>query len=466
MIDVDRALEAVPAWSKFAAVSELDAQLDRLRTDQRFTIVDAGHSASGHPIRHVRFGAGRTRALFVGFPHPMEPIGGLTVASLLHLLESGNEALVAADVEWNIVPCIDPDGAKLNEAWTQEFTFKRFLENYYLQSAKDQADMSFPISYKKLVVNAPSPEAVVLRSVLDAVQPDFYMTLHNTRFGGAFYLASHDFGQPYHGQLHGLLERLGFPLQTRAPWKEVGERYAPGIGEVAFTKKVYDYLEMVSPAPEDHALIRYGGESWDYMKEKWPQSLTFVAEMGCIQHPDDDSDEVTEIDLRWLMLRIDAESKALASELVDEWERLRDSLDSANPFYRSIVGGTVLPKRNDILHGGWPMARYPSAEYLTNPDYARKATRSDLLNVCVVDGGYYFTQWAYQFMRLLRSSPGRPGIEAAIERIDAAFARHRAEIERHIDTSLFRVADHRMLAQVQLGSGFIALNSVIARDRM
>lgn len=461
MIDVGAVLRDIPHFEKFCSVSQLHGLVGHLREDPRFEVRVAGSSVNGVPIHHVRFGKGKVKALFVAFPHPMEPIGGMTVFSLLTLLSRGHPALVNADLEWNIVPCIDPDGAILNEPWSQNFSFESYLQNYYLQSARDQADMSFPISYKKLVVNQPSPEAQVLKSVIDVCLPDFYTTLHNTRVGGAFYLLSHDIEHKYHRQLYRLLEQERFPLQTRPPWKEVGARYGDGIGEVLFTRKIYDYLEQTTPSPEKYELIRYGGESWDYLAEIKPEALTFVAEMGCLRHPSDESEKDTGIDLRWFKLRIDADSKYLATVLLQKWEAVKDELDVTSPFYRSILGGTVLPVKDEVVNGGWPMSRYPTRDILFNPKYDKTMTEGDLINVCVVDSGLYFVQWSYQFLRLLKTSRPTQRVQQAIARTQQAFDRVRAEIARHIDVNAFSIVERDTLARVQLGSGLIALNSVL-----
>jgi hypothetical protein len=465
MIDVDAVLRDIPHFETFCSVDKLHDLVGRLREDPRFDVRVVGKSVNGVPIHHIRFGKGKVKALFVAFPHPMEPIGGMTVFSLMTLLSQGHRALVDADVEWNIVPCIDPDGAILNEPWSQNFSFERYLQNYYLQSARDQADMSFPISHKKLVVNQPSQEARVLKSVIDACLPDFYTTLHNTRVGGAFYLLSRDIDRKYHQQLYRLLEQQRFPLQTRPPWKEVGARYGDGIGEVLFTKKIYDYLEQTTPSPESYELIRYGGESWDYMAEIRPEALTFVPEMGCLRHPCDESETDTGINLRWFKLRIDADSKYLATVLLEEWEAVKDDLDVNSPFYRAILGGTVLPAKEEIANGGWPMSRYPTRDILFNPKYDKLMTEGDMVNVCVVDSGLYFVQWSYQFLRLLKTARQTPRVQQAIARSEQAFNQVRAEIARYIDMDGFAIVERDTLARVQLGSGLIALNSVLETRR-
>lgn len=460
MIDVREVLRETPHFDTFCSVERLHGLVEQLRADSRFAVRVAGTSVNGVPIHHVRFGTGSVKALFLGFPHCMEPIGGLTVYSLVTLLLQGMRTLVETDVEWHIVPCIDPDGARLNEAWTQNFTFDKYLKNYYMQTHREQADMSFPISYKKLVWDQPSHEARILKELLDVVRPDFFFDLHSTRVGGAFFFLTRDIDHKYHLDLHNLLERHKFPIQKRPCWKEISSRFGEGIWEQFRIKKLYDYLEQTTQSPETSAILRYGACSWDYLEEIKPSAMTFVAEMGLLRHPNDESEEDTGQNLRRFKLWIDADSKYLASVLLGEWEKVKEDVDSSSPYYRTVIGYT-LPTRENLCEGGWPLSRYPTAEFLSNSQYDRPMTKGDVFNVCVMDSGLYYFQFAYHFIRLLKASHQTHAVRRAIERAGRAFDEVRAELAHHIDFDAFEAFDCGTLAKVQLGSGLIVLNSIL-----
>src|SRR5262249_39631282 len=130
MIDVHQAIVEVPHFDTFCSVEKLHESAARLCSDADFETRIVGTSVNGLPIHHVRYGKGSVKALFVGGPHCMEPIGSLTVYSLMHMLQGRSPALLEADVEWHIVPCIDPDGALRNEEWTQRpFTLENYIRN-------------------------------------------------------------------------------------------------------------------------------------------------------------------------------------------------------------------------------------------------------------------------------------------------------------------------------------------------
>lgn len=461
MIDVTEVLQAIPSFKTFCSVEKLHTLVETLRAESpRFKVEVAGTSANGVPIHHVRFGKGSVKALIVAGPHCMEPIGSLTVFSLLTLLNQSNRALLEADVEWHIVPCIDPDGALLNEGWSQKsFTFKNYMKNYHVQAPPDQVDTSFPITHKKLVLNQPSQEAKILQRLLDQIRPDFYFSLHNAWTGGAFYFLSRDIDHKYHREIYQLLKQHGFPIQKRPIWREICAQFGEGIVEIFTIKKYYDYLEQTSSSPEQ--FLQFGAGSWDYLADIMPGALTFVAEMGYVRHPSDESDKETRKNLRQFKLRIDADSKYLATVLLQEWEKVKGDVDPTSPFYRAIVGGMVFPEKEKLCEGGSPLSRYSTRDMLFNPGYDRAMTEGDRFNACMVDGGFLFLPLSYQFVRLLKASPQTPAVRQAIGRLELAFDEAITDIAHHVDFNACEVIDCDTLAKVQLGSGLIVLNSLL-----
>jgi hypothetical protein len=461
-MNIDAILKDLPHFEKFSSVKELLDLAEDLRRDSRFEVQVAGYSGNNIPIHHVRFGSGKVKALIVGFPHCMEPIGGLTVFSLLTLLRRSQRDLLAADVEWHIVPCVDPDGARLNEDWTQKrFAFDSYMRGYYVQESRNQVDMSFPVSYKRMVWNEPSREARVLQGLLDRILPDFFFSLHNTRTGGAFYYVTRDIGRRYYDRFYRLLEAEGMSVQKRGQWKEVVPQYAEGVFETVSYRKLYDYFERIMPAPQSADLLQYGVSSWEYLAQIKPSALSFTAEMGYVMHPAADSEKDTGQSWRRFKLKMDAENKYLATLLLEEWETVKDDLDPESPFYRTVVGGWVLPQKEKLVEGGLPVARYPTREILFSPNYSGTMREADLINECMVDGGFFYHLFAYQLVRLLKASRRTPAVEQAIARLDEAFDEAHEELAKHIDFSEFQIFECDTLARVQLGSGLIALDSIL-----
>lgn len=138
MLDVAEALQPVPSFKAFCSVEALHTLVETLRTDSPSSKVEvADASANGLPIHHGRFSTGSSKVPVVVFHHCMEPISRLIEFTLMTLLHQGKWALLGADVEWHVVPCIEPcidtDGALLNEGSSQTPVT---LENHVKPGAK------------------------------------------------------------------------------------------------------------------------------------------------------------------------------------------------------------------------------------------------------------------------------------------------------------------------------------------
>ncbi len=462
MIDVQQVISDVPHFDSFCSVAELNGLVERVRADERFDIRIAGHSASNVPIHHVRFGEGSTKALFVAFPHCKDPICGMTVFSLMTLLHERSPELLRADVEWHIVPCIDPDGALLNEGWTQQpLSMENYMRNFYVQSLDNQVDTTVPIRHKDLVWTRPSTEARILMDLLDQVRPDFFYSLHNAWTGGAQYYLSRDIDHGFHSEIHKLLKDESMPIQQRPIWQDVCASYGEGIHETWSAHKFYDYLERSTSSPEQ--FIPYGAASWDYLERIKPDALTLLMETGYVRHPSDESEKDIGGNLRQFKLRIDSDSKFLASILLQEWEKVADEVDTSSPLYRSTIGGGVLPDAEKLCDGGRPLSLHPTRDILNNPKYDREMKEGDVFQACMVDGGFFFLCQSYQIVRLLKDSPQTPAIQRAIKRLDQAFDEALDTIKSHVDFDDFEIIDLDTLTRVQLGSGLVVLNSLLEK---
>jgi hypothetical protein len=461
LIDVARVLHDVPTFDRFCSVEKLFTLVETLCTDStRFAVTIAGRSVNGLPIHHVRYGEGSVKALLVGFPHCDEPIGGLTVYSLMTLLAQGNETLVEADVEWHIIPCIDPDGAILNEGWSQRaFTLDNYLKNFHKQELSDQVECSFQIAYKDLLFDRPTQETMVLKALLDTIRPDFYYPLHNAWAGGAFYFLTRDIDQQYHRAFYDLLKEYDIPLQVSAPHRAWCAEFDDGIYEMLSTRKIYDVMERTTPSPAQ--VLKTGACSWEYLADIKSSAMTFVTELPYLKHPHDGSRKATTHKLRQLKLRIDADNKFLITAILEEWDVVKADLDTHSPFYKKIVNG-VISCREQLQEGlpAWPQK---TRETLFNPAYAGNATQGERLDVYLIDR-FYVLCHSYEFVRLLRSSTQTPAVKQATARLEALFDEALSDIKMNVDAGQFKIVDCDTLARVQLGSGLIVLNALLEQQ--
>ncbi len=81
-------LMGVPDYREFMSIDELNES--SLLLDERHPEVvrlfKLGESARGEPIYALRVGEGALKAVLIGFPHPNEPIGSLTIEYLSNRL--------------------------------------------------------------------------------------------------------------------------------------------------------------------------------------------------------------------------------------------------------------------------------------------------------------------------------------------------------------------------------------------
>jgi hypothetical protein len=440
MMDVAAVLQAMPSHDTFCSVEKLSSLASACEGPGV-----VGRSVNGLPIHHLQFGSGRVRALWVGFPHPNEPIGGLTVFSLLKLLRERHPALMHADVEWHVVPCIDPDGALLNEGWSQSpISLRNYMRHFHRQDLRDQVEASFPIRHGRLRFDQPTHEASILQRILESVRPGFYYPLHNAFAGGAYFCMSHDIGAAYQCELRALLEQQCVPLRADTPFRENFT-----------TRKFYDRLAMTSPAPE--TLVHFGACSWEYLADIEPRAFTLATELPHLRHPLDGSTRDTAQSQRQLALRIDADSKFIATLILEEWEKVEADLCTSSAFYKKILHSVISAR--DMLPEGLPSWPYRTRDLLFNASHAGKMTEGQRLNMWL--SGFQVVCNGHEFVRLLQASEPTLRVRQSLERLEPVFDQMLDEIAVSLGAESFQAIDCNALAKAQLGSGLIVLNAIL-----
>ncbi|GAB2986685.1 hypothetical protein LWP59_09840 [Amycolatopsis acidiphila] len=221
---------AVPAIEAFAGVDELNTRIGEIARDHpdRTELSRIGSSRLGEPLWSLTVHGGPRHVVVVAAVHPNEPVGGLTSVQLAGLLAEDDELREELGCTWHIVPCVDPDGTRLNEPWfTPPMTLESYGRSFYRPAPDEQVEWSFPFSYKGHFFDRVLPETVALMRLIDETKPMLLCSLHNGEFGGVFYYLSRA-TDALNEQLAALPLNLGLPLHT-------------GEGEAAF-------IEQIAPA--------------------------------------------------------------------------------------------------------------------------------------------------------------------------------------------------------------------------
>ncbi|MDR8050284.1 zinc carboxypeptidase [Burkholderia cenocepacia] len=155
------------------------------------TVTRVGISGQGEPIDMISIGDGPMSALFVGAPHPHELVGCLMIEQLIDRLCVDSEFRCALPYRWHFIKAIEPDALRLNEGWfSSPGDLLRFHENFYWPPLDQQAEYTFPFDDDDRLARHPMPENAAWRKAIELAKPDFLYSLHNTGFGGAYFIAS------------------------------------------------------------------------------------------------------------------------------------------------------------------------------------------------------------------------------------------------------------------------------------
>ncbi|CAF1526914.1 unnamed protein product, partial [Adineta steineri] len=137
----DSLMNSVPDYSRFFTVDELINRSRNLAL-KRSSLVQyrgIGHSQNGETIPMLTIGNGAKSLLLYACPHPNEPIGTLLIDFLLNALFDHSELL--DKYTWHLIPCVDPDGTRLNEGWfTGPFTISNYARYFYRPRLQEQVE--------------------------------------------------------------------------------------------------------------------------------------------------------------------------------------------------------------------------------------------------------------------------------------------------------------------------------------
>ncbi len=221
----------VPDYRQLPTVESMRSRTEALRSLSKPDVIvrDIGRSRLGETIEMITIGTGPMHVLLVGTPHPNEPIGCLTIEFLIEKLVAEPSLCSASECTWHFVKTIEPDGLRLNEGWlARPADASAYFANFFRPALDEQAEYTFPLSTAAHVFNMPIPENMAYREAIRIAEPDLLYSLHNSEYGGVFYVVSRD--------VPGLLQDLGTqPARFGARLDQIGELgaemtpLAPGI---------------------------------------------------------------------------------------------------------------------------------------------------------------------------------------------------------------------------------------------
>jgi hypothetical protein len=227
----------------------------RLAADrpERCRLRTVGTSRGGRPLWLLSIGSAPDQALVVAGAHANEAfLGGASIVELAQRVLA--DPAGQADVTWNLLLCLDPDGALIAGSGAGEpgELIDRF-RHFYRQAVDEQPEWA-PSVGRVL------PESQALLDLIDELRPFVQCSLHSSEMGGAFVQATGDIaGLPE--EIAKSAAELGIPLDLGSYdtfyWPSPG----PGVFLMPPVAQV-EHSEASSWAVGTttwHAPNRYGG---------------------------------------------------------------------------------------------------------------------------------------------------------------------------------------------------------------
>jgi hypothetical protein len=398
-----------------------------------------GASAEGRSIELLTVGHGRTPALFVGVPHPNEPIGTLTLEFLCRLLCEDAEVRRRLDATFFVIKVADPDGYVLNEGWMKgAFSPLRYALNYYRPPHREQVEWSFPVEYKTLSFTTPSPETAVVMRVMQRTRPRFFYSLHNAGFCGVYFYVS-EARPPLFSALHALVAAQGLPLHRGEPEVPYLRTLAPAIYGLFGIDETYDYLAATlgeDPAP----LIEAGTCSDDWLT-RVSAAFSLVCELPYYTAPALEDTGPAGRSRREAVL----DGVARAERLHADTARSFAALHSRLPDHRLTRSVADYVKKT-------PKRLAAERAHAAGAEFAREATRAEAMDATTCRLFYHLL-----YMGEVYRLADMVGERQLAGNLEQRIARIATEVERE---SALQVLPLRPLVSVQAGAGLLALSSL------
>jgi hypothetical protein len=184
-----------------------------------------GTSRAGTPLWLLSVGHGSRQVLVVAGPHANEPVGGATALRLAERALADPRLTEGADATWNLLLCLDPDGARRNEAWLSgPYSLGHYFRHFFRPGFLEQ-----PEWLPEGADGATLPETRALLDLQDELRPVLQCSLHGVDVGGAFVELTRELPGLAQRVAH-IAARLGIPREL-GPYDTL---YWPALGPAVY----------------------------------------------------------------------------------------------------------------------------------------------------------------------------------------------------------------------------------------
>jgi hypothetical protein len=393
-------------------------------------VTQIGKSPSGNSILSAEIGQGGKNALVFGFPHPNEPVGSLTCLSLIKTI-SENEYL-KNKYTWHIIPCADPDGARLNEGWFKgKFTIEKYANNFYRSKDSLQTDWTFPIKYKNYTFNESPSNVIALAKLIEEARPELVYPVHNSGMSGAYFFMTKYFGDKFYDELTHLCKNLSIPLDMGEPELDFMQEWNKPIYMEFTGKEYYDYYANVGVKPDR----KIGDSSIGYSKNFNQEVVGIVGEIPYIYDNKIEDNNLTKKTRR----------ENVINEILE--------LEKLKIFVSNIISAADL-NRNSIFYDlfqylivRWEKDLYTKKKYLENNGYSKIATVSQEFSTIIIPS-FRQSLLLGELRRLLIESPKTKQNMKLLKDVENEMYDKIELVKKNSEIKTFPI---RELVQLQLG---------------
>jgi hypothetical protein len=430
----------IPDIPRFLTVDELHRAMHDL-ADQFPDVARirrVGSSTLGEPLHLLSIGDAGRNAFVFGCPHPNEPIGAMMVHHFTRLLCERPDLREALGYTWHFIPCVDPDGTRLNEPWfAGPFTISNYARWFYRPAPDEQVEWTFPAAHKRLYFDRSLRETQALMRVIDELQPKLMVSLHNSGFGGVYYYLS--------AAESGLYERLqaipsweDLPLNLGEPESPAMEQLAPAVFLMPSVGQMYDFMEAHGADPVQ---VFSGGSSNDYAGRY--DTFTLVIETPYFDNPRVNDLSATDVPRQEAIKTGLEHRRRIVNEVGAHFDAVQGELRGASPFQRSVRQVLATMPQLVAAEAAW-------AEQAA--ETARPATAAELFDNTVTSRFYPLLSLG-QLVRMLEGEAAignhTPAIREHLAAARDLFDRRLGELEREVE---YRAIPIRSVVAVQFGA--------------
>ncbi len=457
MRDFTKLIENVPDYKEFLTVAELDESTFRLAKEYPdvVSVFEAGKSRKGHPIYCLKIGNGSKNAFLFGCPHPNEPMGCMMLEYLSRALAEDDELRRDLDYTWYMIKSIDVDGTMLNEKWFKgPFTLTNYARNYFRPAGYEQAEWTFPFSYKNYTFDKPIPETQALMKIIDEVKPTFMYSLHNSGFGGTYWYLTKELPQIW-DKLHEASRKQNIPLHLGEPEVNYITPYAPAIFPLIDQKDTYDYYEKFADVPPE-TLMSAGGSSGGYAGKYG--TVTLVTELPYFFEERIQSDREMPFTRREAAVKKLDFNRDNYEAIRGYYEQIRHLISGDNPFAKMV--------ELSLDHG---LKNYEAEKSFveTSEDYAGPCKESEAFDNLDLPKFFSLFMWTLTIrsceheLEKEHSPQEKELLRKVHDQCEEEFAKRAEAAERDIH---YEVTPIKKLVSIQLESGLIVADCLNPKE--